>query len=64
MVSPVLAQRENRCPLVNAFASFDEALSEAMAREGAGAMMAVIPQGPYVLPCVSGGTGDKGPQGN
>lgn len=64
VVSPFLAQPENRCPLVKAFASFDEALSEAMAREGAGAMMAVIPQGPYVLPCVSGGTGDKGPQGN
>ncbi|MGQ9854330.1 MAG: nickel-dependent lactate racemase [Candidatus Oleimicrobiaceae bacterium] len=64
VVSPVLAQPENRCPLVKAFASFDEALAAAIKRQGAGAMMAVIPQGPYVLPCVSGGTGEKIPQGN
>jgi nickel-dependent lactate racemase len=54
VVSPHLARTENRCPLLRCFASFGEALKSAFSRHGKEATIAVIPQGPYVLPRVRG----------
>ncbi|MBC7187315.1 MAG: nickel-dependent lactate racemase [Calditrichaeota bacterium] len=54
VVSPTLARPENQCPLIRSYASFDQALQTALARHGPDAKIAVIPQGPYVLPKVGG----------
>ncbi|MCR4438250.1 MAG: nickel-dependent lactate racemase [bacterium] len=55
VVSPTLARPEHRCPLIRSHASFDQALQAALASHGPDAKIAVIAQGPYVLPKVGGG---------
>ncbi|MDZ7413111.1 MAG: nickel-dependent lactate racemase [candidate division KSB1 bacterium] len=50
VVSPTLTAPDNRCPLIKAFGTVEEALEAALCRHGSQAQIAVIPEGPYVLP--------------
>ncbi len=54
VVSPALSRPADRCPLIKAFATFDEALEVALRRQGSQAKIVAIPEGPYVLPRLEG----------
>jgi lactate racemase len=49
-----LSNADKKKTQVNTAPTLDAALRECLARRGGGARIAVIPEGPYVIPCVEG----------